>query len=82
MCLHVHVLNSNKNKIINFPWYSYIVNWFLLLQKTEIVEDMRARQKEQLLQVAHRVQSEYSFHCAALGTAQQEDVTGLATTEE
>ena len=46
------------------------------------VDDPREVLKEDLLHVAQRVQSEYSFQCVTLGTIQQEDANGLATTEE
>ncbi|XP_078382759.1 AP-5 complex subunit sigma-1-like isoform X2 [Oculina patagonica] len=45
-------------------------------------EDERARRKEQLLQVAQRVQSEYSFRYVASGNDSQEDFSGLSSTDE
>lgn len=45
-------------------------------------EDERARRKEQLLQVAQRVQSEYSFRYVACGNDSQEEFSGLSSTDE
>ncbi|XP_078382760.1 AP-5 complex subunit sigma-1-like isoform X3 [Oculina patagonica] len=45
-------------------------------------EDERARRKEQLLQVAQRVQSEYSFRYVASGNDSQEDFSGLSSTDD
>jgi len=45
-------------------------------------EDERSKRKEQLLQVAQRVQSEYSFRYVALGSESQEDLSGLSSTDE
>ncbi|XP_020628535.1 AP-5 complex subunit sigma-1-like [Orbicella faveolata] len=45
-------------------------------------EDERSKRKEQLLQVAQRVQSEYSFRYVASGSESQEDLSGLSSTDE
>ena len=47
-----------------------------------IIQDEREGRKEQLLQVAQRVQSEYSFRYVALGGTSYEDLSGLASTDE
>ena len=47
-----------------------------------IIQDERESRKEQLLQVAQRVQSEYSFRYVALGGTSHEDLSGLASTDE
>ncbi|KAJ7383682.1 AP-5 complex subunit sigma-1 [Desmophyllum pertusum] len=47
-----------------------------------VTEDERCTRKEQLLQVAHRVQSEYSFRYVASGNESQEDLSGLSSTDE
>ena len=47
-----------------------------------IIQDEREGRKEQLLQVAQRVQSEYSFRYVALGGTSHEDLSGLASTDE
>ena len=44
--------------------------------------DERESRKEQLLQVAQRVQSEYSFRYVASGGASNEDLSGLSSTDE
>ena len=46
------------------------------------MEDERSKRKEQLLQVAQRVQSEYSFKYVASGSESQEDLSGLSSTDE
>ena len=46
------------------------------------MEDERCKRKEQLLQVAQRVQSEYSFKYVASGSESQEDLSGLSSTDE
>ena len=45
-------------------------------------EDERSKRKEQLLQVAQRVQSEYSFRYVASGSESQDDLSGLSSTDE
>lgn len=45
-------------------------------------DDERATRKEQLLQVAQRVQSEYSFRFVASGEDSPEDLAGLSSTNE
>ena len=47
-----------------------------------IMNDERESRKVQLLQVAQRVQSEYSFRYVALGGTSHEDLSGLASTDE
>ena len=47
-----------------------------------IMNDERESRKAQLLQVAQRVQSEYSFRYVALGGTSHEDLSGLASTDE
>jgi len=47
-----------------------------------VAEDERFRRKEQLLQVAQCVQSEYSFRYVASGSESQEDLSGLSSTDE
>ena len=47
-----------------------------------IIQDERESRKLQLLQVAQRVQSEYSFRYVASGSASKEDLSGLLSTDE
>lgn len=47
-----------------------------------INQDERESRKLQLLQVAQRVQSEYSFQYVASGSASNEDLSGLLSTDE
>ena len=47
-----------------------------------INQDERESRKLQLLQVAQRVQSEYSFRYVASGSASNEDLSGLLSTDE
>ncbi|XP_031555267.1 AP-5 complex subunit sigma-1-like [Actinia tenebrosa] len=50
--------------------------------EVEAIEDARERRKEQLLNVANRVQSEFSFRFVTSGSVQHVDTNGLATTDE
>ena len=52
------------------------------LDEAAAIQDERESRKEQLLQVAQRVQSEYSFRYVASGSASHEDLSGLASTDE
>ena len=48
----------------------------------EVTGDERATRKEHLLEVAQRVQSEYSFRYVASEDDSAEDLTGLSSTNE
>ena len=48
----------------------------------EVTDDERATRKEHLLEVAQRVQSEYSFRYVASEDDSAEDLTGLSSTNE
>ena len=53
-----------------------------MLKAEELPTDARTCRKEQLMEVAQRVQSEYNFRYAASGAATLENLAGFATTEE